>query len=63
MTDISARDASSLPARPKPSPVGPVDRRRVLLATGAVIVAVVTGVDMGRSIPSRLRGPPERSWP
>lgn len=51
MTDVSARDASSLTARPKPSPVGPVDRRRVLLATSA-IVAVVTCVEWAvRSLP------------
>ena len=51
MTEVSARDASSLPVRPKPSPVGPVDRRRVLLATGA-IVAVVCGIEWAvRALP------------
>ena len=51
MTEVSARDVSSLPVRPKPSPVGPVDRRRVLLATGA-IVAVVCGIEWAvRALP------------
>jgi hypothetical protein len=52
MSDVVAGElASSVPARPRPSPVQPVDRRRVLVGTGAVIVVVVAVVWLVRMLP------------
>lgn len=52
MPDAVASELSSpLPARPQPSPVEPVVRRRVLLGTCAVIVVVLAAGWLARSLP------------
>ena len=52
MSDVVACElASSRPARPRPSPVEPVDRRRVLMGTGTVIVVVLAVVWLVRLLP------------
>ena len=51
MSDVACEPASSLLARPRPSPVGPVDRRRILMGTGAVIVVVLAVVWLVRLLP------------
>ena len=52
MIDVDARDAPSAPGeRPKPSPVGPVDRRRVLVTSTAVAGVVAGVMCVVRSLP------------
>ena len=52
MSDVVAcESASPRPARPRPSPVEPVDPRRVLIGTGAVIVVVLAVVWLVRLLP------------
>ena len=52
MSDVVACElASSLRAWPRPSPVEPVDRRRVLMGTAAVIVVVLAVVWLVRLLP------------
>ena len=53
MTDVDARQDAFVPEakRPKPSPVGPVDRGRVLLSTGAVAAGVLAVVWVVRLLP------------
>jgi hypothetical protein len=58
MTDVASRDAvSSSTARPKPSPVEPVDGRRVLLATTAIVVVFVGVSLLVRSLPNSGAAP------
>lgn len=51
MTDVGAPDGSAPASRPKPSPVGPIDRRRVVLATAALAVVVGGIAWVVRSLP------------
>ncbi len=53
MTDVVAREEALLPevGRPKASPVGPVDRGRVLLSTGVVAAGLAAAVLVVRSTP------------
>lgn len=52
MTDLDAREVTASPvARPKPRPVGPVDARRILLATLGLASVVVALVWIVRSLP------------
>jgi hypothetical protein len=52
MSEVVAGElASPRPARPRPRPVGPVDRRRVLIGTGAVIVVVLAVAGLVRLLP------------
>ena len=53
MPDAVASELASplLPARPQPSPVEPVDRRRVLVGTCAVIVVVLAADWLVRALP------------
>jgi hypothetical protein len=52
MTDVVARDVVRAQGQhPKPSPVGPVDRRRVLVASTAVAFVVVAVMWVVRSLP------------
>jgi hypothetical protein len=58
MTDVGAREVASSPtARPKPTPVGPVDRRRILLASTAVGVLVAGAVWVVRLLPDSGAAP------
>ena len=58
MVDTAGRDvATSLAARAKPSPVEPVDRRRVLLATTAVALGFVGVMWIVRSLPDSGAAP------
>lgn len=49
MSDVVACESAS--SRPRPRPVEPVDRRRVLIGTGAVIVVVLAVVWLVRLLP------------
>ncbi len=50
MSDVVEFELAS-PARPQPSPVEPVDRRRVLMGTGAVVVVLAAVVGLVRLLP------------
>lgn len=58
MSEVVASEvASSLTARPQPSPVEPVDRRRVLMGTGAVMVVILAVVWLVRLLPDSGAAP------